>query len=678
MLTNQILARACWISLVVLGVWLGSCSEPGPNFGAIRASVATTGGDVDLDGYTLLLDDSAHAIQVNAEEQFSHVATGTHTVSLGDVAQNCTVSGETSRFVTVRGGQTAEVAFAVTCSALTGVGTLEVRVATSGTELDFDGYEVYVDAWCLEWSCEYWSDWASPNDTVWFAVAPGRHSVDLESIAGNCTLANAGDAVVTPGATTRVALAVTCEPSGSMRLTTVTTGADLDPDCYTVLLDRGAWHSAYVLGTNASVTIPLLRPGEYSVDYLRGWRWEGVAPNCMVNGQYPDTVRVVVGTTIEVPFAVTCAALGSLQVTVTTTGVDLPDVHGAYVSLAGAPAGTPGRDERLSPNGSVTFPGLVAGVYSVSLGSGVFNCTSPNPQTVAVPSGGTAVVHFDVACTAVMQLAVVRSPDSIAGHEEIYLVKANGTGLVRLTTNTASDAQPAWSPDGGKIAFATTRDGNWEIYVMDAGGQNPVRLTTAPAADRSPAWSPDGSKIAFTSDRDGNAEIYVMDTDGSNPVRLTNHAAHEADPAWSPDGSKIAFASNRDGNFEIYVIDADGQNPLRLTTNTVDDVQPDWSPDGTKLVFSRFESAWCGGEFTGLCGHELFVMNADGSAASLLPIGYRQNRKDPAWSPDGAWIAFAVRVCSGDSPACQDVHYARMDGSLGLLVGNASQPAWRP
>jgi WD40-like Beta Propeller Repeat len=666
MLTNQILARACWISLVVLGVWLGGCSEPGPNFGAIRASVATTGGDVDLDGYTLLLDDSAHAIQVNAEEQFSHVATGTHTVSLGDVAQNCTVSDETSRFVTVRGGQTAKVAFAVTCSALTGVGTLEVRVATSGTELDFDGYEVYVDAGCLEWSCEYWSDWASPNDTVWFVVPIGQHWVDLASVARNCTLANAGYAVVTPGDTTRVALAVTCEPSGSMRVTTVTTGADLDPDGYTVQWGRVGQDPRYYLqGTNASVTIPQLGAGQYSV------RLDGVAPNCTVTGQHPVTVTVVVGTTIEVPFAVTCAALGSLEVTVTTTGADLPDVYVASVSPAGG--------YKVFPtNGTVTFSGLVAGDYSVSLSSGAFNCTRPNPQTVAVPSGGTAVVHFDVACTAVMQLAVVRSPDSIAGHEEIYLVKANGTGLVRLTTNTASDAQPAWSPDGGKIAFATTRDGNWEIYVMDAGGQNPVRLTTAPAADRSPAWSPDGSKIAFTSDRDGNAEIYVMDTDGSNPVRLTNHAAHEADPAWSPDGSKIAFASNRDGNFEIYVIDADGQNPLRLTTNTVDDVQPDWSPDGTKLVFSRFESAWCGGEFTGLCGHELFVMNADGSAASLLPIGYRQNRKDPAWSPDGAWIAFAVRVCSGDSPACQDVHYARMDGSLGLLVGNASQPAWRP
>ena len=82
---------------------------------------------------------------------------------------------------------------------------------------------------------------------------------------------------------------------------------------------------------------------------------------------------------------------------------------------------------------------------------------------------------------------------------------------------------------------------------MNANGASPVRLTNTFAADYRPAWSPDGARIAFVSTRDGNPEIYVMNADGTSPVRLTSYAGYDADPAWSPDGSRIAFSSDRDG-----------------------------------------------------------------------------------------------------------------------------------
>ena len=75
------------------------------------------------------------------------------------------------------------------------------------------------------------------------------------------------------------------------------------------------------------------------------------------------------------------------------------------------------------------------------------------------------------------------------------------------------------------IAFTSDRDGNFEIYVMDADGTAQTNLTNNPASDAVPAWSPDGTKIAFFSDRDGNREIYVMDADGTNPTRLTSDPA---------------------------------------------------------------------------------------------------------------------------------------------------------
>ena len=87
------------------------------------------------------------------------------------------------------------------------------------------------------------------------------------------------------------------------------------------------------------------------------------------------------------------------------------------------------------------------------------------------------------------------------------------------------NAWPAFSPDGRKIAFGSSRSGDFEIYAMNADGSDIVRLTQSPGLDARPAWSPDGTRIAFTSNRDGNYEIYVMDTDGSNPHNATSHAA---------------------------------------------------------------------------------------------------------------------------------------------------------
>jgi TolB protein len=141
------------------------------------------------------------------------------------------------------------------------------------------------------------------------------------------------------------------------------------------------------------------------------------------------------------------------------------------------------------------------------------------------------------------------------GNWEIYLL--NAKGLRNLTRHPALDSDPAWSPDGSKIAFASNRDGRKsDIYVMDADGRNVRRLTRDPAEDCLPSWSPDGRRIAFTSYRDGKGEIYVVDVDGGNLRNLTNYpAANDIEPAWSPDGGKIAFVSDRaNGVADIYVI----------------------------------------------------------------------------------------------------------------------------
>jgi hypothetical protein len=163
------------------------------------------------------------------------------------------------------------------------------------------------------------------------------------------------------------------------------------------------------------------------------------------------------------------------------------------------------------------------------------------------------------------------------------VMNADGSDQVNLSNSAGSDRRPSWSPDGSKIAFTSSRDGNFETYVMNADGTDQVNLSNNPAFDVDPMWSPDGTRIVFESNRDATstvfylAEIYVMNADGTGVIRLTDDPGSDWSPAWSPDGSKIAFTSSRDGvSNEIYVMNADGSDVTRLTDDPNIDQDPRW------------------------------------------------------------------------------------------------------
>src|SRR5262245_61292450 len=106
----------------------------------------------------------------------------------------------------------------------------------------------------------------------------------------------------------------------------------------------------------------------------------------------------------------------------------------------------------------------------------------------------------------------------------------------------------------GRIVFETNRDGNVELYLLDVASQATIRLTNNTLTDSEAAWSPNGTKIAYISNDFRTEQIYVMNADGSGQTNLTQNVGRNIAPVFSPDGTKIAFYSNRAGNFEVFVM----------------------------------------------------------------------------------------------------------------------------
>ena len=170
---------------------------------------------------------------------------------------------------------------------------------------------------------------------------------------------------------------------------------------------------------------------------------------------------------------------------------------------------------------------------------------------------------------------LVWSPDGRTIYFGRYLVRTDGSGARRLPYIPIT---AVWSPDGRRIAFARPRgrtgpgpccySSHSDIYVMNADGSGKRKLTHNARYNAEPAWSPDGRKIAFRSTRNGNRDVYVMNADGSGKRNLTRHPARDGSPSWSPDGRRIAFVSNRDGRLEAHVMNADGSGQRSLTQRT--------------------------------------------------------------------------------------------------------------
>jgi hypothetical protein len=206
-------------------------------------------------------------------------------------------------------------------------------------------------------------------------------------------------------------------------------------------------------------------------------------------------------------------------------------------------------------------------------------------------------------------------------------------GSFTVETVRSTGSGPAWSADGTRLVFVDDDGGDLDVFVMNADGTGVVQLTDNTVRDESPSWSPDGNLVAFHSELSGTAQIYTLPVSGGTPTALTSEGANFG-PSYSPDGTKIAFTSTRDGNSDIYVMDANGDNQLRLTSSVHSDYDPSWSPDGSRIVFTHQESN--PGD-----PPQIYVMDADGTDPTNMSALSGYAGVTAAWSPDGSRILFA-------------------------------------
>ncbi len=187
------------------------------------------------------------------------------------------------------------------------------------------------------------------------------------------------------------------------------------------------------------------------------------------------------------------------------------------------------------------------------------------------------------------KLAFERQVGSV---QEIYSVNADGSGLTHLTPEIGYfDGEPAWSPDGSRIAFSRyTACCVKQIWIMNANGSGKVNLSSNAESDRFPDWSPDGHKILFARagfihPDTGSSfyDLFTMNSDGTGQALLTSGGT---EASWSPDGTKVT-ASNNESNqacpsacgpdVPVVVMNADGSNRTPIVASGVN-VQPDWQP----------------------------------------------------------------------------------------------------
>jgi uncharacterized protein YjdB len=283
----------------------------------------------------------------------------------------------------------------------------------------------------------------------------------------------------------------------------------------------------------------------------------------------------------------------------------------------------------LGPASGLTWSSDEPSVATVSEDGTVTGAGYGRARIVATAPGGKS------ASTEVFVEDELLLVSSRGGATRLYwLDRSNLAGLRRASADTGSAADPSISPDGSRIAFVSTRDGNPEIYVMDADGSNLARVTNDPQADGRPVFTPDGAGLVFQSTRSGKSQVYTAALDGSGTKALTTDSVNQT-PTLSPDGGTVAFASVRNKSYDIWLMARDGSSQRAFTRSPQqNETEPHFLRDGSlAYIVERREAK----------GTVRMVVKADLGTGAITPLtGTDLPISNFALSPSGDLIALVV------------------------------------
>ncbi len=231
---------------------------------------------------------------------------------------------------------------------------------------------------------------------------------------------------------------------------------------------------------------------------------------------------------------------------------------------------------------------------------------------------------------------------------DIYVKGVNGRTVTQLTSDPANDVMPSFSPDGGRIAFCSNRNGNWDIFVMSAGGGQALQLSSDPSHELHPTWSPDGKKIAFCrlGETSGRWEMWVMDVAGTGASEFIGYGMF---PQWCPmartgmDGrDRILFQRSRergDHAFSIWTIDyrsGDASSPTEIASAQGQAlINAAWSPEGDRIVYATIPNPNDIAQASDKMPQStLWMTSIDGTQKVMLTSGPFMNLM-PSWCTDG-------------------------------------------
>jgi Tol biopolymer transport system component len=224
---------------------------------------------------------------------------------------------------------------------------------------------------------------------------------------------------------------------------------------------------------------------------------------------------------------------------------------------------------------------------------------------------------------------------------------AIGASPIRqLTSSTATNVRPAWSPDGKSIAFQSNRDGPYHIYVMNNDGSNLRQLTSGDNDDRHPNWSPDGKVIAVDTGDQVKREIALIDIASKNRTQITKLGMTAQFPSFSPDGKTIAFFLYNLGIMDLWTVGNDGGKPAAVTRQLATEANNQctfachaarWSPDGSRVAFSDGDNARV----------LLMASLASGSATPISPDDEKSHF--PVFLADGRIVYVSEHVSATQS-----------------------------